>query len=617
MGSEKSQNLFFTLPMKKILVFVFILNHFSFAQRIEPSNWWVGMKNPEVQLLIHFEKAASYTPSLSYPGVTIKKIHKADSPNYLFIDLHIAEKVRAGNVKIRFKGADSNKELNWPLLEKTAIANGFNSEDAIYLITPDRFSNGNPNNDNVEGYGDRTERDKEYGRHGGDIQGIINHLDYIHDLGFTAIWPMPLEENKMDQWSYHGYAITDYYSIDPRFGTLDEYLSLSTEAKKKGIKIIKDVVLNHCGSGHWWMQDKPFNDWINFQGKYTNTNHRREVHRDPHASEYDKKVFSDGWFVESMPDLNQKNPFMAKYLIQNSIWWIEKADLGGFRVDTYPYSDKDFLSTWSKSILEEYPNFSITSEEWSPNPAVTAYWQLGKENADGYKSYVSSPMDFPTQMAITAALMDDKGWNKGLIKIYESLANDFLYADPSQVLLFLDNHDMSRIYTSFNADFKKFKLALVLLATLRGIPQFYYGTELAMHHPGTDSHGYIRSDFPGGWAGDKKDAKNKETLSNTEMEAQTLVKTLFNFRKNSSALKKGKLIHFAPEDDLYVYFRIDSSKKVMVVLNKNDVEKTVDLKRFSEIQLPRSGREVLGNSIVELNEKLKIPPMEAWVLELN
>jgi glycosidase len=607
--------------MNKTLILLLLFPQFIIAQiieRVEPSSWWIGMNEPTVQLLVHGENIATYEPSLKYKGVTLAKVHKTENPNYLFLDLIISPKAKAGSFAIVFDNDTSSETYSYELktrVPQSSQREGFNTSDVIYLITPDRFANGNPKNDNIEGYDDKTNR-AEDGRHGGDIQGIINHLDYISDMGFTAIWPMPLEENNMQKWSYHGYAITDFYKIDPRFGSNDEYINLAAEAKKKGIKIVKDVVLNHCGSNHWWMKDMPSKDWINYGGKFVGTNHRREVHRDIHVSKSDNQKYLDGWFVETMPDMNQRNPFMANYLIQNSLWWIESADLGGFRVDTYPYSDPDFSSRWSKRIMDEYPDFNITSEEWSTNPAITSYWQMGKVNSNGYKSYVPSPMDFPLQDAMVKSLNEPIQWNGDFNRIYHSLSDDFQYADASKLLIFPDNHDMSRIYTQLNENYEHFKMAMVLMATMRGIPQIYYGTEILMNNPNSDSHGEIRSNFPGGFPNMTADAKTGKGLTTQQKEAQAFVKKLLNYRKSNPILHDGKLTHFAPENGIYVYFRHTVEGKVMVILNKNTSEKTLDLSRFREM-LPEStvAKSALNDENLILRASLNLMAKSAYVLE--
>ncbi len=598
---------------------LFCCSSLTFAQeikRVEPTNWWIGMKNPVVQVMIYGDNVADFSPRIASKSVKLVQTHHVDNPNYLFLDLQIMRKAKPEVIKIEL----GESHVDFELKERTAFSTerqGFDTSDVIYLITPDRFANGDKSNDNLSGYLDLTSQ-AEYGRHGGDIQGIINHLDYIQKMGFTTIWPMPVEENNMPQWSYHGYAITDFYKIDPRFGSNELYRILSERAKEKGIKLVKDVVLNHCGNEHWWMKDLPTNDWINYGGKFTNTNHRREVLRDIHAAESDKKKFNDGWFVETMPDLNQRNPFLANYLIQNSLWWIETADLSGFRVDTYPYSDPDFSSRWSKRIMEEYPNFNITSEEWSLNPAITSYWQRGKQNPNGYNSYVPTPMDFPLQHAIVNGIKEPESWDSGLIKIYEVLSNDFIYANPSQLLIFGDNHDMSRLFTQLDEKTEHTKMALALLLTMRGIPQIYYGTEILMSNPGSDSHGEIRGNFPGGFEGMESNAITQIGLSDNQREVQNYVSKLLNFRKSSSALQQGNLTHFAPENGIYVYFRTNDEQKIMVIINKNEQQMNLPLERFEELLSGHShAKNIVSDEVFELNTHLSLPSIGAYVFEID
>jgi len=435
-------------------------------------------------------------------------------------------------------------------------------------------------------------------------------------MGFTAIWPTPLLINDMKRSSYHGYAMTDFYKVDPRFGTLEEYVNLSVKAKEKGIKLIMDQVANHIGLKHWWMKDLPAKDWVNFQQAYLDnelvlTNHRRTVNQDSYASKKDKDLMSEGWFVAAMPDLNQKNPQMANYLIQNSIWWVETLDLGGIRQDTYPYSDKEFMSNWAGAIMNEYPNFSIVGEEWSLNPLLVGYWQRGANNKDGYESNLTSTMDFPLQRAIVDALNEEESWDKGFVKMYEGLANDFHYATPEGIMIFPDNHDMSRIFTQLNEDVVRTKMALGYMLSLPRIAQVYYGTEILMNDtakPG--DHGLIRSDFPGGWKGDTINAFTGEGLSKDQKEMQSFLKKVLNYRKNSEAIHSGKTVHFAPEDGVYILFRIKDDEIVTVVLNKNEAAYKLDLSRFNEIDLKGekvknivSGKDFIWNETLKLNSK--------------
>ncbi len=563
---------------------------FAQIEHVEPLHWWIGMQNPEVQLLVHGAEVRELQAEIDYQGVKLKYVHSADSPNYLFLDLEISPNTQPGKFPILFKrGSETVYEWEYELQERTPNAaqrQGYTSEDVIYLITPDRFANGDPENDIVpEMKETRVDRKEGFARHGGDIQGIIDHLDYIYDMGFTALWINPLLENDQPAWSYHGYATTDYYKTDPRFGSNEQYLELSRAMKAKGMKLIMDQIVNHCGSEHWWMADPPFNNWFNFQGNYQNTNHRRTVNMDLYAAAVDKRMLEDGWFVRAMPDLNQRNPFMAKYLIQNSIWWIEYAGLGGIRMDTYPYPNKDFLSDWTCAIMKEYPNFSIVGEEWSYNPAIVAYWQRDHENHDGYVSCLPNVMDFPLLQAVTEGLLgDEAAWGEGLIKIYESLANDFLYAHPDELVIFPDNHDIDRIFTALGDAVDLHKMALTLMATIRGIPQIYYGTEIAMDNSDApDDHGVIRTDFPGGWEGDPINAFTGKGLSPMQKEVQDYTRKLLNWRKSSPAIHHGKTLHFAPQNGLYVFFRYTEEQMVLVAINKNEETRTIDLDHYGQL----------------------------------
>jgi len=432
----------------------------------------------------------------------------------------------------------------------------------------------------------------------------------------------------MPQSSYHGYAITDYYQVDPRYGTLEDYKTLSSKMSEKGMKLIMDQVANHCGLEHWWMKDLPFKDWINHQEDYiknkdnwdwkatNHTNHRRTTNQDIYASKMDKENMSVGWFVSAMPDLNQRNPFMAKYTIQNSIWWIETVNLGGIRQDTYPYPDKDFMSNWAGEIMNEYPNFSIVGEEWSLNPLLVGYWQDGANNRDGYKSNLKSPMDFPMQRLIVEALNEEESWDNGLVKIYEGLANDFHYAKPKDIMIFPDNHDMSRIFTQLKGDITNTKMALGYVLTLPRIPQIYYGTEILMHDfdkPG--DHGLIRSDFPGGWEGDTINAFTGEGLTDDEKDMQLFLKKILNYRKNSKAIHDGKTIHFAPENGVYVLFRVFEDETVVHILNKNDDPIDLDLSRFEEIGLNgKPLNNIVTEDVVGWNDKLSLKEKGSTIL---
>lgn len=597
------------------------------VERMEPPFWWAGMKNPKLQLMVNGENIAETKPELDYPGVEITAVTSLQSPNYLFIDLELAADVKPGKFDISFKQRGKTKATyNYELKERakgSAERQGFNTTDVLYLITPDRFVNGDPSNDVIDGMREGLNRSEPYGRHGGDIRGIINSLDYLKDLGFTAIWVNPVLENDMEEWSYHGYSTTDFYKVDPRFGTNEEYVELTTKAKEKGIKVIMDMIVNHCGSFHWWMDDFPAKDWVNYQeeyqrGEYQITTHRKPVVQDPYSTAIDRKEFFDGWFVTTMPDMNQRNPYMATYLTQNSIWWIEYADMSGIRMDTYPYPDMDYMTEWTCAVMNEYPNFNIVGEEWFEDPSIVAYWQAGKDNPNGYTSCLPSLMDFPLQAELTKALNNPQGdWN-GWLPAYTTLANDFSYADPSNLVVFPDNHDMSRFYTQVNEDMDMFKLGLAYYTTIRGIPQFYYGTEVLMSNPGTEEHGIIRSDFPGGWAGDANSAFTGAGMSAEQKATQAFFKTLLNWRKTSEAVHYGQLKHYNPKQDIYVLFRYTAHDKVMTILSKNDKDIDLDLSRFSElINGNEKGKEIISGQSVDLSQGLTVPAKTPLIIDFD
>ncbi len=580
--------------------------------RIEPPNWWTGFKNTAVQLLVHYPDIGGYEVQMDFPGVELRAQHQAHSPNYLFLDLLVTPAAQPGEITLSFRKAGQDPIRKSFVLQgrkrQALTYEGFKPNDVIYLITPDRFANGDPTNDRIPGMQEtKVNRKEPFGRHGGDIQGMIDHLDYIHAMGFTALWPSPLLENNMPEQSYHGYAITDYYRVDPRFGTLEKYRELAEKSRELGIKLIMDQVANHCGRQHWWMNDLPFNDWIHHQAaiergeKATITNHRRTTNQDPYASQADAASMEQGWFVSAMPDLNQGNPFLAKYLIQNSIWWIETLGLGGIRQDTYPYADKDFMARWAGRIMQEYPNFSIVGEEWSYNPLLVAYWQQGANNPDGYESNLSSTMDFPIQGKLISALNEEEDWDTGLITLYEALANDFHYPDPSMMMVFGDNHDMDRLYTQLGEDPVRTRMALAYLLTIPRIPQVYYGTEILMENSAyPDHHGHIRTDFPGGWAGDNVNAFTGKGLKKPQQAMQKWLKKLLQFRKENKAIHRGTTVHFAPEDGVYVLARQQGEKQVVLVLNKNESPVVLSTKRFMELGME-------GKEVQELFSEKTIP----------
>jgi neopullulanase len=596
------------------------------VQHIAPLHWWVGMKNSNLQLMLHGTNIGTARASLQYPGVRMIKQSSADSKNYLFLDLLITAQALPGTITIVLSHANGQQtKLPYSLLprqQKATDFKGFSSADVIYLLTPDRFANGDTTNDVVPGMLEqKTDRSFEGARHGGDIRGIINHLDYIQQMGFTAIWPQPMLENDMAAWSYHGYAITNRYKTDARYGTLQDYQELAQKAKARGIKLIVDDVINHIGSNYWWMNDLPFKDWLNQPQEKKRSNHRRTVNQDPYAAEYDKKIFTEGWFDTSMPDLNGRNPFMARYLIQSSIWWVETLQAGGIRQDTYPYSHKEFLSQWSCAIMKEYPNFNIVGEEWSQNPLITSYWQQGIKNADGYSNCLKTVMDFPLQDALVKGLQetDDPNFSKGLVRLYEALANDFVYPNPHNLLVLGDNHDVDRLLTQLANNEALYKMALAYLLTVRGIPQIYYGTEILAHnngHPG--NHGFIRSDFAGGWPGDSVNAFTGAGLSPAQTHMQQWLKQLLNWRKTATAIHEGKTLHFAPFNGIYVFFRYTPKQTIMVVLNKNNSEQQFSTLQFEEIIKGKKTATAVGSQQqFLLSNNIVVAPHTTTIFEIK
>ena len=592
------------------------------VERIEPASWWVGMKDGRVELMLHGDRIAELAPSIAYPGVVLEQVERVANPNYLFLDLRIAPDAQPGQVPIEFRaGKRLVERREFPLQarrEGSAARRGFGPSDAIYLLMPDRFANGDARNDTVRGYADGLVRSEPFGRHGGDLAGIEQHLDYIAGMGFTQLWLNPVLENAQPEISYHGYAITDFYKVDPRLGANEDYRRLSASARQRGIGSIMDVVLNHCGSGHWWVRDLPAPDWFNNGGKFKPTHHVRETLQDPHAAKQDRLDYADGWFVETMPDLNQRNPHLAIYLIQNTIWWIEYADLTGLRVDTYPYSDREFLTEWSRRVMEEYPNINVVGEEWSGTPSVVSYWQRGRNPPDGYVSYLPGLFDFPLQEAVTQGLGEPQDWGTGMRRIYRVLAQDALYPDPYNLVVFPDNHDVPRIYTALHDRADLVRMAVAFYLTTRGIPQIFYGTEILMASPGPKNDGVIRSDFLGGWPGDARNAFTGAGLTPAELEMQQHVRKLANWRKTAPAVHDGKLMQYVPMDGVYVYFRYTDQQTVMVVMNNTDAKRSVETARFHErIGTATEGVDVVTGERRTLAPSLEVPAWSTTVLELH
>ena len=610
------------LKMKnKILLIILIVSSISYSQqieRIEPPFWWEGFKNTSLQLLIYGENISNLDFKIKSDIVELVSVEKAENPNYIFLNLEVNDKGISGDFDIDYGENSIKYNINKKELDSENHF-GFSSSDVLCLITPDRFINGDYTNDNHPDMLEKATRGP-WGRHGGDLKGINDNLNYLIDLGYTAIWLNPILENNMIKSSYHGYSTTDYYKVDPRFGSNEEFKNLTKKADKMGVKMVMDIIPNHSGSEHWFVKDPPFSNWLNFNNSYSQTTHRRQTVQDIHASEYDKKHFSDGWFVETMPDLNQKNKFMSTYLIQNAIWWIEYSGIKGYRVDTYPYADKNFMSDWTYEIMNEYPNFNIVGEEWSDTPIITSYWQAGKTNHDGYISYLPSLMDFPLQISFSEALNDEITWGKGFVKPYRTIAYDFLYGDPYNLVVFPDNHDMTRFLTQVDNDLNLFKMGLVFYTTVRGIPQFYYGTEVLMNsNDNPRSHDVIRSEFPGGWKDHKVSALTGMGLTSDQIEFQNFFKRLLNWRKNNKVIHEGKFIHFTPKEqvEIYSYFRILGDKIVWTIFNRKEETQTIKLEKYQEVLKGKSkGYDVINDKTIDLSN-LKISPKSALIIEIG
>ncbi|MCI7007874.1 MAG: glycoside hydrolase family 13 protein [Parabacteroides sp.] len=611
--------------MKKVFLSLFMLCAL-FAQaaeieRIEPACWWVDMKNPELQIMVYGKNIAHAEISIDYPGVRLKEVVRLESANYLFLYLDISEEAKAGSMNIQFTDGKQRFVQSYELRERNQKtgAQGFSPADVMYLITPDRFANADPKNDNLDSV--KVDRSRSGARHGGDIRGIINKLDYIKDLGFTTIWLNPVLENRMPGGSYHGYAITDFYQVDPRFGSNEEYCELIDKAHDRGIKVVMDMIFNHCGSSHWWLKDFPSKDWLNHQDNFVQTTHFKWTLMDVHAPQSEKDILVNGWFTRGMPDLNQRNPHLARYLIQNSIWWIEYARIDGIRQDTHPYADYDFMCQWCKEVLEEYPDFNIVGEAWYPRGTASAWWQRGSKNNER-DSHLKTVMDFDLTFTCEKAFVDEcssrEGSEAGLFKLYEVIAQDFLFADPNNILIFLDNHDLGRFTRREEKDLNKFKQGLGFLLTTRGIPQIYYGTEILMSGTKGAGDGQIRADFPGGWEGDATNAFLESGRTPQQNEAFNYLKKLLHWRQQSEAVKHGSLIHYTPDrTGCYVYSRQTDQETVLVLMNGTDKEQTLQLDRFHEvIKGKTAGKDVISGQTIQLGDALSIPARGIYILDL-
>ena len=634
--------------MKKFIygvsfAFAFVFTAMAADVKMEPPMWWTGMESHQLQILVNGENIRDAVPSIDYDGVTIDSVARLDSPNYQFIYLTIDDGTKPGKMDIEFKSGESVLKTQYELLQRDSSSDsyvGFDSSDALYLIMPDRFADGNPDNNEVDGLRNpvSVDRSNPSGRHGGDLKGIMEHLDYIQQLGVTAIWLTPVLENDMPGGSYHGYATTDYYKVDPRFGSNEEYRQLVEECHKRGIKVVMDMIFNHCGLSHPWLEDLPSRDWLNspidmnelktntvdstggafkMPKDYKQTNFRLNTNHDPYGSKYDLGMTVDAWFTLSMPDLNQRNPHLMTYLIQNSIWWIETTKINGIRMDTYPYADMEAMARWNEAVFREYPDFNIVGESWLHSEASIAYMQSGNK-FNPIDTKLRTVMDFPfLNLSRPAFSEKTMPWGEGLNRLYDHLALDFLYPKPENLLIFLDNHDTDRFLLEMPKDLSQWKQAQVFLLTSRGIPQIYYGTELLMNGNKKVTDGLIRLDMPGGFPGDKIDEFSRDGRSAIQNEAFDFISCLLNWRKGNKAVAYGKTLHFMPDNGLYVYQRKAGDKKVTVIMNGSDeAVNGIDMSRYAEIMKPGDVfNDVISGKQVTIAEKMDFSPRAVLVLE--
>jgi glycosidase len=615
--------------MKKILLFtacclvaaLSVSAQIPALERVEPMFWWVGMHNPDLQLIVHGNHIADRNVVLSYPGVKLVAVHKVENPNYLFVDLRIFSGAVPGTFPIKFeKAGEKALVYDYALKKRDQSPNraqGVTNKDLIYLIMPDRFSNGDTTNDSFANMREKgIHRDSMFSRHGGDIQGVMDHLDYLKDLGVTAIWLTPAIENDEPHASYHGYAVTDHYKIDPRYGTNELYKKFVEKCHAMGLKVVMDLVHNHAGTEGYTIRDMPMKDWVHQWPKYTTSNFRDAADMDPHVSPMDKKIMQDGWFDHRMADMNENNPYLETFLTQNHIWWVEYAGVDGFRLDTYPYNDLPFMSRWAVAVKNEFPHLSIFGETLVWSAANQAYFTEGNTVNQGFDTHLPGVTDGVWKEAVYEALNGKEGWTDGVNRLYSVMAQDFLYKDPTRNTIFLDNHDMSRFFSVVGGDMNKYRSGMAMLMTMRGVPQMYYGDEILMKNF-SNPDGLVREDFPGGWAGDKANKFTAAGRTDKENDAFNYVRKLANYRKNTTALQTGKLMQYIPEKGIYVYFRYDDKKTVMVVYNSRDNEQTTTTDRYFErIKVAKKAKNVITDETIVL-ASLTIPAKSTLVLELE
>lgn len=616
--------------MKKLL-YLLLMTLFSFKlfasvniDKIEPPFWYAGMKSQELQLFVYGQNIGEASVLVNYPGISLSSTVRLESNNYLIVYLHIDPTVKPCTFPITFSIGKKKVVKEYELKAREKAGNermGFDASDALYLLMPDRFANGNPENDNLSGLSPyKVDRNNPNARHGGDLAGIAKNMDYFKDLGVTALWFTPVLENDMEGGSYHGYATTDYYKVDPRFGTNEEYKELIKKAHDNDLKIVMDMIFNHNGLEHPWLKDMPSKDFFNnpdHESNFKQTSFKLTPLVDPYRSQYDFDQMVNGWFVPTMPDLNQKNPHVYNYLKQNSMWWIEYADIDGIRMDTYPYADYDAMSDWMAELNEEYPNFNTVGETWVTEPAYTAWWQKDSKLSEPKNSNLKSVMDFSFFDKINIAKNEQtETWFKGLDRVYSNFVYDYLYPDPSHVLAFIENHDTDR-FLGEGQDLPMLKQAATILLTTKRIPQLYYGTEIMMNGVKAKSDGYVRKDFPGGWNDDTASALTAEGRTPLQNESFDFFKTLLNWRKGNDIIAKGEMVQFMPQNGVYAYARQYDGKTVFVMLNGTDSETTIPLSFYKEVlEGHTSGTDVLTGKKVGLSDQLTMAPRASLVIEL-
>ena len=622
--------------MNRLLLMIsFLLNFLGLSaakiqvDRIEPTNWFVGMKNTHLQLMVYGQGIATAKAEVNYPGVTVEDVVRLESDNYLLVYLNVSPSAQAGTMKLTFTDGKKKKVVDYQLLDRRvnpADRHGFTSEDVLYMLMPDRFANGNPKIDVVKGMRDEVcDRTAHSLRHGGDLKGIRDHLDYFTDLGVTALWFTPVLENDMPaergMYScYHGYATTNYYRVDPRFGTNDDYRQLIDDCHSRGLKVVMDMIFNHCGSYHAWLLDMPSKDWFNssdYQNNYLQTSYQLTPVMDPYASKIDKKETVEGWFVRSMPDLNQTNPHVMRYLIQNSKWWIETVGIDGIRMDTYPYADFDAMADWMKEINEEYPNFNVVGETWNIDTPFTASWQMNSRLTKR-NSHLKTVMDFSFYDKITRAREENSdGMFDGLNLIYNNFVYDYLYEDPFHVMAFIENHDTDR-FLGEGKDIAMLKQAYAILLTAPRIPQLYYGTEVLMNGVKKVSDGYVRCDFMGGWQGDAQNKFTAEGRTAEENDMFNYLRTILHWRKGNKVITEGKMVQFIPRNGVYAYCRSYGGKSVLVVLNGGNKPAEALMTRFAEVTDGFTrGKDVTTGESFPLDVNIPLLPRQSLILELQ